>query len=117
VLQNNVHSFPGQSVARDEAKLRYGKREKGPGVVERRERLVVGQSNISGIDRLAEERYPLIWYNSGSMLTTWPSTFHVSPFPLWNILIRLDLYDHHASCIRFDLCSFISLSNRVDAVL
>jgi hypothetical protein len=29
---------------RDEAKLRYGRRKKRPGVVERRERLVVGQS-------------------------------------------------------------------------
>jgi hypothetical protein len=41
VLQNSVHSFPGQSMTRGEVKLRYGKREKKSGVVERRERLVV----------------------------------------------------------------------------
>jgi hypothetical protein len=29
-------------MTRDEAKLRYGKREKKPGVVDRRKRLVVG---------------------------------------------------------------------------
>jgi hypothetical protein len=31
-------------MTRDEAKLRFGRREKKPGVVERKERLVVGQS-------------------------------------------------------------------------